>query len=183
MKKKLLSAILLAALAVSLLVPAAFAAPKQSDSDDVIEITIVIGNPTKEEIENHKLDDGTRVGDHEYIVRYAETALTKAPPDLLIYFKYAYWTKDTGVLSLALNPKMDVRTNYDAKEAAWDILTDPENGIVTSSYWPTEPQKEKTFRWQYDCHYIGGMNEEEWNLEPHRSASNFFAVLLAKCNP
>ena len=177
--KKLMSIMLAAAMALSLMVPAALAGSNQ----DQVVVTVIVGSDNPEDIEKLQFDDGTCVGDYDYTIRYADTAVTRSPVDLIDYFVYAYWMYRGNELCLALDPRMSVRTNYDEKEAAWDVLADPANGVASSSYWPTDPQKEKTFRWQYDCHYVGAMNEEEWNLEPHRTANSFTAVLLARCNP
>ncbi len=182
-KMKKLAAVLLAvAMAASLVVPAAFAVSGNSGKDKV-EVIVIVGSDAPEDIEKLRFDDGTCVGDYDYSIRYAETVSTRSPADLVEYFVYAYWMYRGDELCLAMNPRTNVRTDYDTKEKAWKMLEDPSNGVASSDYWPKDAQKLKTFRWQYDCHYVGAMNEEEWNLEPHRTAGSFAAVLAAKCNP
>lgn len=155
-----------------------------SDDSAEVSIQVYVNNYDEEYIKNYEFEDGTKVSDYDYKIEYVSTnQLTRDPAYLGTYFNVCMWITRDGVISLSLDPTNAVRTNSTEKENAWTILKSPVTGVGGSSNWPTDSQKQKTFKWQYDCHFSFAKDKDRWNLEPSRSASNYAAVVLAKCNP
>lgn len=127
--------------------------------------------------ENIIFDDGTKLSEYDYSVKYISTP--KGFAQVEEYFNYAAWITRDGITSLSLDPKSSVRTNSSNKYQAWTILSSEAEGFSSSPYWDNT----KVMKWQYDCHYSFASNKDYWNLEPHRTASSYLQVVLKQCNP
>ena len=101
------------------------------------------------------------------------------------YFSSCQWINRNGVISLSIQPTSkllssgNVNGNVLAARAsrAFTLL---KNKYSSSSYWKNTASMEA----QFHCHVLaaGGM-KTPWNIEPHRTESNWAKVFAAKCNP
>ena len=153
----------------------------ESDKDKII-VEVILNNKDEKSIENIQFDDGSYLKDYDYEIKYIYK-LTRDPSYLSNYFNQVLWITRDGVISLSLDPVDKVRKSKKEKDTAWNILSGKTTGVAYSKYWPTDSQKEKTFKWQYDCHFYFAKDKEEWNLEPSREANNYLEVVSSKCNP
>lgn len=145
--------------------------------DDQITVEIVYNANGEDFADNIVFDDGSKLSDYNYSVKY-----TPGPKDISPieeYFNYAAWITRDGITSLSLDPKTSVRSNSTVRDQAWGVLSSETEKFVSSQYW----QNTKVMKWQYDCHYTFASNKDYWNLEPHRTASSYLEVVLKKCNP
>jgi len=155
--------------------------------EETLEIEILINEYDQEYIENVVLEDGTRVGDYNYIIKEPTISLfprlisTSSYTALGNYFHYAAWiTKSDGLIALSLDPKSNVRNINSEKEAAWSVILHPNYGFAGTSNW----KNTQIMKWQYDCHFWFAAFKDYWNLEPSRSADSYlFGVVLKACNP
>ena len=146
----------------------------------IIQVDVLINNYDEDYIKAIELDDGTLIGDHDYVINYL--------PDNFIsrntiskYFNYGAWITRDGVISLSLDPTLKVRTNKTEKNNAWSVVSSKTQGFASSSYWKnTTPMK-----LQFDCHYdkLLGKLKDKWNLEPHRTSTSYQKYLDTNCNP
>lgn len=135
-------------------------------------------NSTDEDFaENIVFEDGTRLSDYEYSVKYAPVPRGFYP--IADYFDYAAWITRDGVVSLSVDPNSSVRGNKSQKDSAWNVLSSTTHGFGSSSNW----KNTKVIGWQFDCHYWFANSKDFWNLEPHRTASSYAGVVAAGCNP
>ena len=170
--------------------PIAYEHSAKADKSMVL-VEVYINNNGEDYIKNIHFDDGTVVGDYNYSIKYVTPSISLVSgidtmyysSPMAIYFDYAAWITRDGVVSLSLDPNSSVRASSTLKETAWNVVSSPTIGLANSSDWPTETQKVKTFKWQYDCHFSFANNKDTWNIEPSRSAGNYLTVVLAGCNP
>lgn len=172
-KRALILVVALFAL-VNLLIPV-LGVHATTDEPEVI-VEVAINKHDEEFIAGIEFDDGTKVGDYNYVIRYIPTPRSYA---LSRYFDYAAWITRDGVVSLSLDPNDTVRKSSSEKEIAWNCLASVENGFAGSSWW----YNETCLKWQYDCHFSFAWFKDYWNLEPSRTASSYAEVVKAKCNP
>ncbi len=99
------------------------------------------------------------------------------------YFNYAAWITRDGMVSLSLDPVQDVRSNTSTAETAWGYLKDKEAVFGLNPNWPNTTDTQNCFYWQYKYHANYAPFKDRWNLEPHRTAGSYIAVVLAACNP
>ncbi|WP_106768165.1 DUF2599 domain-containing protein [Paenibacillus faecalis] len=158
-------------------VQASDASFKDSDSSKV-EVEIFVNSNGEGFAENIVFDDGTRLSDYDYSVKYVPMLLSSFYP-IQEYFDYAAWITRDGVISLSLDPVEKVRKNKSEKDAAWGVLSSPTDGFGSHANW----NNTQVMKWQYDCHYWFASNKDYWNLEPHRTASSYIEVVTAACNP
>ena len=102
------------------------------------------------------------------------------------YFKSVKWITRKGVVSLSITPtsKLYGRTyknnaNVLAVHAAtaWSLLYKKHK---SSSKWKNTASLEA----QFNCHVIyAGRNNTPWNIEPHRTETNWAVVVAKACNP
>ena len=182
------------------------------EKKDVIEVEILLDSTDGDFAENIVFDDGTRLADYEYNITYVtdhqnpmtyatgladyQNPMTYATglndyqnPAYGImpmsyypigdYFNYAAWITRNGEISLSLDPKVSVRTTGAGRDAGWRAISSTTQGFGSHSYW----KNTQVMKWQYECHYWFAEDKEYWNLEPHRTASSYAAVVVAKCNP
>lgn len=142
-----------------------------------ITVEILYNNNGEDFAKNIVFDDGSRLSDYSYTIKYLPTA--KSISKIEEYFNYAAWITRDGITSLSLDPNSNVRTNSSVKDQAWGVLSSETEGFANSTYW----QNTKVMKWQYDCHYSFAKNKDYWNLEPHRTASSYLEVVFKKCNP
>lgn len=143
----------------------------------VIVVDVIKNDHDEEYIKNIVLDDGSKVGDHDYVINYS-TKATRGT-SLPSFYYAAYITRD-GVVSLSLDPVFNVRQNKTVANDAWNNeILNPANGIVNDYRW----KNAKVMKWQYDCHGAWARDKEYWNLEPHRVANSYLYVELKRCNP
>ena len=175
MNKKLqkICVLLIGLLLLNISAPIIYAA----DTETEVEVEVYLNEFDEEYIKNVEFDDGSKVGDYTYTVEYARR--TRINTTLGNYFSYAAWIKRDGVVTLSLKPKNTVRYNRTTKNTAWNVLKNKTTGMGGSSNW----KNETTLKWQYDCHFDFATFKDYWNLEPHRKASSYAAVVIAKCNP
>lgn len=141
-----------------------------------IEVEVMINSNGEDFIENIVFDDGTKLSDYDYSIKYVPTPKSYAISN---YFNYAAWIKRDGVISLSVDPKSKVRTNSTERNRGWAALSSPTHGFGSHSYW----KNTKVMHWQFDCHYSFATNKKYWNLEPHRTASSYLQVVAKGCNP
>lgn len=175
-KISIIAMLLIAAILASFAAPTVLAA----ETPEVV-ITVYVNAHDEDYIKNIQFDDGTTVGDYNYVIEYAARA--RDTSELTTYFDYVGWIERDGVISLSLDPVDTVRNTLSSMQSAWTALEKPENGVSTDAYWPTESSNLQTLRWQYDCHWTFAKTKDYWNLEPSRTASNYLAVIMGKCNP
>lgn len=164
-------------LIVGLMGTSAYATTNSLSQDEVVEVEILINTMDENFAENIIFDDGTKLSDYKYEVTYLAKARVFNP--LENYFSYAAWITRDGVVSLSLNPKTIVRNDRVQKDMAWTALAHPWHGFGSSTSWTSD----KTFKWQYDCHYSFAKGKTYWNIEPSRRASSYLNVVTAGCNP
>lgn len=176
--RKISLALIVAAL-FSMTAQFAYASTKEEPEVKVEVYANIYGD---EYIKNIEFDDGTTVGDYHYEIEY-KTPAARDVNYLYGYFNYAAWITRNNEKILSLDPTTEVRLSGTKKEVAWNLLSDPTYGIARDANWPTDSQKLKTFKWQYDCHFNYAVLKDRWNLEPYRVASSYQAVVDARCNP
>ena len=175
-KISIIAMLLIAAILVGFAAPTVLAA----ETPEVV-VTVYANAHDEDYIKNIQFDDGTTVGDYNYVIEYATK--TRDTSDLITYFDYVGWIDRDGVISLSLDPVDAVRNTYSSMQSAWTALEKPENGVSTDANWPTESANLQTLRWQYDCHWTFAKTKDYWNLEPSRTANNYLAVIMGECNP
>lgn len=171
---KTLFAVLLAVVILTLGVSPVYA--RSNPPDDVIIVEVVVGTIEKDELERIEFDDGTTLGDYEYVVI---PLLSRRSYEIQMYLEYGAWITRDGVVSLSIQPKDNVRNNRATMETAWSIISSPVSGFGSSSYW----QNGHTMWLQYLCHFEFANSKVFWNLEPHRNTSNYLWVVANGCNP
>ena len=155
----------------------------EEDDSDVIIVDVIYNSYDEEYIKNIVLDDGTKIGDHEYVINYTEVDPIAPQSDDSSsgswggYFSYAAWITRDGIVSLSLQPLSSVRYNWTKAEAAWSAILS--SSFKSSSYW----NNTNSMYWQYKCHFDVVPGKTYWNLEPAYSASSYAQVVLAQCNP
>lgn len=147
------------------------------EKKEVIEVEILVNLNDEDFAENIVFEDGTRLSDFEYSVKYVP--MTLETDSISNYFDFAAWITRDGVISLSIDPNDSVRTSRTEKDKAWKILSSTTEGFGGSPNW----QNTKVMGWQYDCHFMFAKNKDYWNLEPHRTASSYIGVVAAACNP
>lgn len=150
-----------------------------NEENDSIKVHVLYNAFDEDYIKNITLDDGTKVGDHDYSITYDLFHPRFYP--IADYFDYAAWITRNGVISLSTDPKTLVRWDRSEKDRAWKALSSPTHGFASHSNW----KNTQTMQWQFDCHFdkFPGTFKPEWNLEPHRVASSYQQVLDKTCNP
>ena len=147
------------------------------EGSDVIVVDVYKNTYDEEYIKDITLEDGTRVGDHEYMINYVPTVARAS--SLPSFYFAGYITRD-GEVSLSLDPIYNVRYNESAKDSAWNNeILNPSYGIVNDSRW----RNTQVMKWQYDCHFNHAKDKDTWNIEPHRNANSYAYVVLRGCNP
>lgn len=159
---------------VNLSIPAIAAAQRKNVQS--IEVQVIINSYDEDYIKSVVLDDGSKIGDYDYVISYISAPRSYG---IARYFNYAAWiTRDDGI-TLSLEPKDTVRISYDEKEDAWDLLRSSDSGYGGQSRW----QNEQCMKWQFDCHYSFANTKTYWNIEPWRTASSYIQVVASACNP
>ena len=182
--KKFSKVITVAVIVLSFFTQTAYAGiPTTSNSNDTITIEVIVNKFGEDSLKNIEFDDGTKVSDYNYKIKYVNQKITRDPAYMATYFSQALWITRNNIVSLSLVPNSNVRNSLSEKNKAWTILSGEYTGLGSSKYWPKDEQKLKTFKWQFDCHYHFANNKNEWNIEPSRSASSYAAVVAKKCNP
>lgn len=176
-KISIIAMLLIALILVGTIAPTVLAA----ENPEVV-VTVYVNAHDEEYIKNIEFDDGTTVGDYNYVINNV-TSKTRDTSELTTYFDYVGWIDRDGVISLSLDPVDAVRNTTSSMESAWTALENPDNGVSTDANWPTEAANLQTLRWQYDCHWTFAKTKDYWNLEPSRTADNYLAVILGECNP
>lgn len=155
-----------------------YASPQEvkKDNKDVIEVEVLYGGTQRSTLDEVELDDGTKLGDHEYIVKESPNMNDARWGS---YVNYAGWITRNGVVSLSIDPTTKVRNDRGYRDAAWHALASPTHGFASSPKW----KNTKVMGWQFDCHFAGAKHKQYWNLEPHRVANSYAYVVLHLCNP
>ena len=144
-----------------------------------IEVNILYNSYDEEFIKNVVLDDGTKVGDYDYTINYLPTLPGVRSYSISLYLDYGAWITRDGVVSLSMIPKSSVRNNSSTKDTAWSVISSPTKGFGSDSRW----KNTQVMKWQFDCHYSFAKTKEYWNIEPHRTASNYLQEVASGCNP
>lgn len=175
-KKPRILSLILALVFINLtFIPVAFAQSNESPSKEVI-VDVYINAFDEEYIKNIAFDDGTIVGDYDYIINYFPMPRYTNLGD---YFNYAGWITRDGIVSLSLDPVSAVRTDATMRDTAWNALSHDYYGFGAHPNW----RNGQVMEWQYHCHYWFANDKERWNLEPHRTAGGYLEVVAARCNP
>lgn len=177
--KKLVIVLFVSILGISL-IPSnrVYAESKDINSKEKLEVKVIYNSFDEKYIEEITLDDGTKVGDYDYSIKYFK--LPKLYTSLISeYFNYVGWIKREDIVSLSLDPTSKVRKNYTAKNSAWKLISSPTDGLASDPEW----KNTQSLKWQYDCHYSFAKSKERWNIEPHRTPSSYIEVVAKGCNP
>ena len=169
-----------------------FAASLNSETnEDTVIVDVIYTDCEEEEILKWELDDGTTVGDHNYIIQYNNAqGMDNENVSPLIddpfgggggngYFSSAAWITRDGVVSLQLAPTSKTRQSWSSAKAGWNTITGATT-ITSSKNWPSDST---CLYWQYECHYNFANSKTYWNLEPSRKASSYLEVVASACNP
>lgn len=98
------------------------------------------------------------------------------------YFDKIEWINRNGVVSLSIYPSslfMSFTQNtlyYAAISESWGII---QRNYSSNSKW----KNTKSMEMQYRCHAMYAQFKTPWNIEPHRTETNFNKVVAAGCNP
>jgi len=99
------------------------------------------------------------------------------------YYKSSKWINRSGVVSLSIQPKMNAWTgssyagNIFKQKDRWDVLVKKHSG---SKKW----KNSASLKAQLNCHAdLAKSAKTPWNLEPHRTTTNYAKVLAKACNP
>ncbi len=143
----------------------------------IIQVELILHTLDERDLNSIILDNGERLGDYEYIIT---TSNARINTTLGNYFTTVAWITRDSLISLSLNPKINVRTNYYTKETAWNVLSDPNVGFGNHANFIGN---ETTLKNQYDCHFNNAFYKHEWNIEPSRPVVDWQTMLLSGCNP
>lgn len=106
-------------------------------------------------------------------------------PDDPNYAKYFYstaWINRNGTVSLSINYKKSAiySSNHNATAAnalkAWDA-------ILTKRTRDPQWRNTKAMEMQFHCHVNFASDKSPWNIEPHRTQTNYAIVVAHACNP
>lgn len=99
------------------------------------------------------------------------------------YFEKVEWINRDGIASLSIYPKayiVNILAGHDTvkhQQRSFDLL---EERFSNDSRW----KNIKSLEQQYVCHAdFAGTGKVPWNIEPHRTTTNYRDVIIAKCNP
>ena len=176
MKKNFLKNLLLVFIACFMIVGVKVHASDLKEKREEIEVEILVNSVGDDFAENIVFEDGTKLSDYEYSVKYLPMTRSYT---IANYFNYAAWITRNGVVSLSVDPKENVRSFTAEKDKAWSVLSSKTRGFGSHSNWDNT----KVMGWQFDCHFWFAGSKSYWNLEPHRTAGSYAAVVAAGCNP
>lgn len=168
---------------------------KADEIDFAIEnifVTLISGDPmdenalyavyTDEELEEYKKDKGIVDEDDSDIILnpYARAVKSKG---FSAYYKSSKWIT-RNFISLSIEPKMYAWTgaggyagNAFKKKDRWDVLVKKHSG---SKNW----RNSASLKAQLNCHAdFAKSMKTPWNIEPHRTTTNYAMVVAKGCNP
>lgn len=178
----------------------AFASQINSNSDSIssTEATVDIENHkiSKKKMDSYrevyKIMNGSYDGfDEEAIQESADYLLSISNSDktrgqiVSKYFNWIKWIKRSGVVSLSISPTTGKGgflgiTNSSVYAAA----VDESWGIVYRNWSNSSKWKNtKSMQMQYICHTQFAKFKTPWNIEPHRTETNYAKVVAKGCNP
>ena len=186
--KKVISILLILVMLVGLVAPAG--AMEVEGEAETIYVYVVFNALGEGYIQDMLLEDGTRVGDHDYVIIYADNYIenTEYNPRMRTfqarisrYFDLVTWVTRSDVLSLRLQPTNVVRDTRAGADRGWAILRCNTEGIGRDSRWGSNIN----VMWQqYICHYWFANRQTQWHLEPHRtSLLGLPQTIFFACNP
>ena len=98
------------------------------------------------------------------------------------YFTNSEWINRGKMASLSLSQKADITSstnpnlNYAIKIDAWDKIKSIHD---SDTNWYNAGGMQD----QFDCHFDFAKKKNAWNLEPSRPDVDYFATVMASCNP
>lgn len=100
------------------------------------------------------------------------------------YFEKIQWITRNGVVSLSIYPTKEFSSGtyghsylFAMAEESWGIIV---RNYSNNSKW----KNTLSLKQQYKCHVIYARNAKvPWNIEPHRTETNFANVIKKGCNP
>ena len=99
------------------------------------------------------------------------------------YFSKVEWIERDGVTSLSIYPKAYViytPTGHDFVKHIKTSFKLLEEKYGTDVQW----KNGKSLESQYSCHVnFAGTSKVPWNIEPHRTTTDSWQMILSKCNP
>lgn len=135
---------------------------------------------TDEELEQYKKDKG--IIDEAPLNLYASVAAVKSK-GFSAYYKSSKWINRDGMISLSIVPKANAWTgstvagNVFKQKDRWDVLVKKHSG---SKNW----KNSAALKAQLNCHAdLAKSMKSPWNIEPHRTTTNYAKVLKKFCNP
>lgn len=109
------------------------------------------------------------VSDEEIDEFYEEVEeIARRAPALNYYFSRVYWQMRNGMVTLTLTPTDVVKNDPDQnhRTASWSLLLEE---CGDSQYWTNTSSMSGQFG--------------DWDLEPSRPSTNYFDMLINRCNP
>lgn len=99
------------------------------------------------------------------------------------YFSKVEWIERNGVTSLSIYPRAYIiypQTGHDFVRHIKESFNRLEEKYGTDAQW----KNTDSLNAQYACHVnFAGTSKVPWNIEPHRTTTDSWQMLLSKCNP
>ncbi|WP_036202071.1 DUF2599 domain-containing protein [Ureibacillus sinduriensis] len=99
------------------------------------------------------------------------------------YFEKVEWINRSGVVSLSIYPKTYIVNKpvghelLKHKELSFQLLNER---FKDDSRW----KNNESLKQQFACHVdFAGTSKVPWNIEPHRTTTNYWDVIVGNCNP
>lgn len=143
-----------------------------------VEIQVIYGNITDDEISEIELEDGTFINSET--VAITRDYNTRAYSTLGDFFHSVVWVNNKDGKTLSLNPKSNVRTNKTAANNGWAALSNTSYGVGFNSYFY---KNKGALNDQYYCHYNYAKTKDRWNLDTWRPDVSYAATVATGCNP
>jgi hypothetical protein len=160
--------------------------------NDVIEIEVVVGTLSNEDILSMYIDEENDVTladvDNKVVIKnISEDELSNEYQrgySISSYFKFAGWVNNEEGLTLSLDPTAYVRNSTTGLNDGWNALKNTRSGFGAQ---PNFYRNISKINDQYACHYHawGGIarSKPRWNLDLWRPDVGYAAVVRANCNP
>ncbi|GAA0225068.1 DUF2599 domain-containing protein [Metaclostridioides mangenotii] len=99
------------------------------------------------------------------------------------YFNYIKWINRSGEISLSISPTKEF-IDTALKKDVYSAAVTESWGIIKRNYSKDKRWKNtESLRLQYICHTQNAKWKTPWNIEPHRTSTNYGVVVAKRCNP
>ncbi len=118
-----------------------------------------------------------------YEMSMAGTNSIKSRAILSKYFDSIKWITRSGTVSLSIMPSQQFK-NLPTDSSRYGAAIEESWGIVYRNYSGNSKWKNTTsMKGQYRCHAWFAKSKYPWNIEPHRTETDFNKIVSAFCNP